>query len=91
MNKILTLCLFPFDDEPLWVIGETEVSSIGTIEENKGDACEGITTVETHPANDAAIALSRARSIARESRLALYMQTIHADAVSELTLIQRHD
>ena len=74
-DSILTLCLFPFPNGDLWTICETFVSSRDDIEELGADACESNTTIETHPADEAAIALQRARQIATEREMPLVRAT----------------
>ena len=75
-DRILTLCLFPFQEKPLWVICETQVSSLDDIEELGSDACEANTTIETFPNDGKEAALKRARELMKARKLPLYLLTI---------------
>ena len=91
-DSILTLCLFPFPSGALWLICETAVSSRDDIEEIGADACKSNTTIENHPADAADHALQRARQIAVDKSLPLYMIVVNNadDSPDTLELIEQH-
>lgn len=75
-ERILTLCLLPFTEDPLWVICETEVSSLDDIEELGSDACIANTIIKTFPGGDKKAALKRGRELMKSRKLRLYLLTI---------------
>ena len=75
-DRILTLCQFPFSDDPQWVICEAEVSSLDDIKELGSDACKANTMIETHPAAQKDVAYKRARALMQARKLPLYLLTI---------------
>ena len=90
MEKVVTLCLFPFHDKSRWTICVTEVTSIGEIEEIGIDACESNETIETHPMDSQEHAYARARQIAKEMRMPLYLKTL-TDEGDEMTELEFND
>lgn len=69
----------------------TDVTSITEIEKVGSGVCESNETIETHPIDSEKHAYARARQVAKEMRMPLYLYTVNCDEEDEMTKLECND